>query len=94
MTPPTPGLRQLFNKSNDVAKVQLVVPAGDEIHVTDYVAGQLPSGAFAPATDETRAAVQARRDAEADETPAVEPVAAVPPVRPAPVKAAAKKAGK
>lgn len=35
-----PGVR-LRNKSNDIARVGLVVPAGDELEVSDYVAGQL-----------------------------------------------------
>ncbi len=48
MNPPTSGLRPLFNKSNSAQRVELIVPAGDEIHVTDAVAAQLP-GSFAPA---------------------------------------------
>lgn len=47
MNPPTPGLRPLFNKSNSAQRVELIVPAGDEIHVSDAVASQLP-GSFAP----------------------------------------------
>lgn len=35
-----PGVR-LRNKSNDIARVTLVVPAGDEIEASGYVAGQL-----------------------------------------------------
>lgn len=42
---PSAGLRQpgvrLRNKSNDIARVTLVVPAGDEIEASGYVAGQL-----------------------------------------------------
>lgn len=38
---PKPGLRVLRNRSNDVAKISLVVPAGDELQVSDYVADQL-----------------------------------------------------
>ncbi len=50
MNTPTPGLRRLFNKSNDVAKVSLVIPAGDEVVVSDYVAEQL-GAAFGPLTE-------------------------------------------
>lgn len=35
------GLRTIHNGSNGVAKVSLVVPAGDELTVSDYVAEQL-----------------------------------------------------
>lgn len=41
LRPIEPGLRQLVNASNDVAKVSVVVPAGDELTVSDEVAGQL-----------------------------------------------------
>lgn len=43
LRPPSAGLRQFHNKSNDVAKIQILVPAGDAIAVTDYVASQLTS---------------------------------------------------
>lgn len=48
MNAPTPGLRQLFNRSNSAQRVELIVAAGDELHVSDAVAAQLP-GSFAPA---------------------------------------------
>ncbi len=35
-----PGVR-LRNKSNDIIRASVVVPAGDEIETSDYVAGQL-----------------------------------------------------
>ena len=38
---PTPGLRPLWNKSNSVAKVSLVVQPGDTIYVSDDLAAQL-----------------------------------------------------
>lgn len=38
---PTPGLRSIRNFGNDVAKVQVVIPAGDELTVSEDVAGQL-----------------------------------------------------
>jgi len=45
LTVPSAGLRRpgvrLRNRSNAVAKVQLVVPAGDELEVGDDVAAQL-----------------------------------------------------
>ena len=41
LKPLNPGLRQFHNKSNDVAKVSLVIPAGDGIAVSEYVAAQL-----------------------------------------------------
>ncbi len=43
MKPVKSGLRTIHNGSNDVAKVQLNIPAGDTIAVSDYVAAQLPS---------------------------------------------------
>ena len=45
MAVPQAGLRQpgvrLRNKSNDIVRAQLVVPAGSELETDDYVAGQL-----------------------------------------------------
>lgn len=42
---PQAGLRQpgvrLRNKSNDIIRAAVVVPAGDELEASDYVAGQL-----------------------------------------------------
>ena len=42
---PQAGLRQpgvrLRNKSNDIVRTSLVVPAGDELEVSAYVAGQV-----------------------------------------------------
>jgi len=52
MTPIKPGLRPayrtLHNGSNDVAKISIVVPAGEDITVSEYVADQLQraTGAF------------------------------------------------
>lgn len=43
MNPPIPGLRSMVNKSNSSQRVEIIVPAGDEIHVTDTVAAQLGS---------------------------------------------------
>lgn len=42
LKPPTPGLRRLRNFSNDIARVQVVVPSGDELEVSEEVAAQLP----------------------------------------------------
>lgn len=41
LNPITPGLRNLRNKSNGIAKVSIAVPAGDELVVSDDVATQL-----------------------------------------------------
>ena len=45
LSTPRPGLRpagvRVFNKSHDVAKVGIVVPAGAEIVADEYVAAQL-----------------------------------------------------
>lgn len=72
LRPIRPTLRTLHNGSNDVAKVSINVPAGDDITVSEYVAAQLQAqtGAFkdgaAPApeasetTDETPAPVKAK----------------------------------
>lgn len=66
LRPPVPGLRQMHNKSNDVAKVSLVIPAGDPITVSEYVAGQLGS-AFAdglPAVTGDAASITEATDAD------------------------------
>lgn len=49
MKPPSPGLHRFVNDSRDVAKVQLVIPAGDELEVSDAVAAQLPGNFKDPA---------------------------------------------
>lgn len=41
LTPPTPGLRRIHNKSKHVAKVAVIVQPGDELEVSDDVALQL-----------------------------------------------------
>jgi hypothetical protein len=47
MNPISPRLRQIHNGGNSVAKVSLVIPAGDDLAVSDYVADQLQrQGAF------------------------------------------------
>lgn len=60
MTPPTPGLRPLWNKSNTAVRVEIIVAAGDTLEVSDDVAAQLPAS-FAPvlSLDEARAAEDA-----------------------------------
>ena len=35
------GLRTIHNGSHDVAKAQVIIPAGDELTVSEYVAEQL-----------------------------------------------------
>jgi hypothetical protein len=60
LTPPTPGLRALFHNSIQPAKVQLAVPAGDTLIVSDEVAAQLQSASThfedvaAPTDDPTK----------------------------------------
>ena len=41
LKPVVKGLRPIHNRSNDVAKTSLVVPAGDTLVVSDAVAAQL-----------------------------------------------------
>ena len=73
---PIPGLRTIHNGSNDVAKVSIGVPQGDELTVSDEVAAQLQSqsGAFKDGPAPARV------------------VEAVEAVKPAKVKSAAKSA--
>jgi hypothetical protein len=77
LTPPTPGLRRIHNKSKHVAKVAVIVQPGDELEVSGDVALQLV--AQTPAFGDGPAPKPA---------PEVEPVAEVKPAK----KAAAKKA--
>lgn len=44
MRAPRPVLRKLHNNSQDVARVALVIPPGDELEVSEAVAGQLQAG--------------------------------------------------
>ena len=46
MKPPRGGLRPLYNGSNDVAKVELRVPAGATVQAQDGVADQLLASGF------------------------------------------------
>jgi hypothetical protein len=43
---PVPGLRSMVNPSHDVAKVSLVVPAGETVDASEYVAEQLERQGF------------------------------------------------
>lgn len=79
LTPPSPGLRRIHNKSKHVAKVAVIVQPGDELEVSDDVALQLV--AQTPVFADGAAPVP------------VEDVEAVPePVEAAPVKPARKRA--
>lgn len=69
MNPITPGLRPLFNKSKQPAKVQIVVQPGDELAVSDDVAGQL-GAEFAPVGDTSKEDAAAARAAAAGEAEA------------------------
>ena len=108
MRTPTPGLRRFVNNSQDVAKVQLVIPPGDELEVSDAVAAQLETG---PGNFDDPADVPERRpqvvkdadgeidyDATSDEALAAlgltRPVAEGPPVVEAPVAPVKKPAAK
>ena len=54
MNAPTPGLRRLYNRTKSVAKVEIRVQPGDEIHVPDDVADGLLNGLdshFSPVAD-------------------------------------------
>lgn len=77
MNHPTPGLRRLFNRSHSPVRVEVIVPAGDALDVSDDVAGQLTaaSGAFGPEPSAAPAA-------EPTPEPAAE--AAEPEAKPAP----------
>lgn len=69
LRPIDPGLRRLFQNRNDVSKVSLVVPAGDELTTSDAVAEQLlRSGDFVD-LDAAKPAAPAP-EAVADEAPA------------------------
>lgn len=73
LKPPTPGLRRLFNGSNSTARVEILVPAGDTLEVSDVVAEQLAqrgefkeaAAAPAPEVDEPKPP-RPRRKREAD----------------------------
>lgn len=41
MNAPTPGLKRLRHNANSPKRVELIVPAGDELEVSDEVAAQL-----------------------------------------------------
>lgn len=71
MKTPNPRLRPLFNNTKSTARVELFIPAGAEIAVTDDVADQLPAG-FKPADNQ---AVTITVDV--DEAPAVEALQAL-----------------
>lgn len=47
MKTPIPGLRPIRNRSIQPAKVQLVIAPGDELHVSEDVAGQLEAASQA-----------------------------------------------
>lgn len=75
--PLNPIRPRLRNVSNGVAKVELVVPAGDEIEVSEEVAAQLAH----------------QRAPFSEATPSeAKPVAKKPPAKKAPAKKAAPKA--
>jgi len=90
MRPPRSGLRPIHNRTQDVAKVELRVPAGGTVSVQDDVAAQLlATGAFgegaAPAglLDALDAGHELRYPAEARKAPEPDPVPDEPKVKPA-----------
>lgn len=86
MKTPVPGLRPIHNRSNQPAKVQVVIAPDDTLHVSEDLAGQLER------------ATTALRDPEWTPTPKVtealpEPAAEEEPAKPV-KKAAAKRTAK
>lgn len=76
LRPIDPGLRRLSQNRNDVAKVSLVVPAGDELTTSDAVAAQLlQTGHF---VDLDAAPAAEAEPAPEPEATAVEPEADAP----------------
>lgn len=70
LNPPVPVLRTLFQKRNNVAKVSLVVPAGDELVVSEGVAEQLlATGDFVETSVLEGEVVPARRGSTDDAAP-------------------------
>jgi len=72
LKPVVKGLRPIHNRSNDVAKTSLVVPAGDTLIVSDAVAAQLlgaqvgfAEGEGPPPDERTDAEREADEEAEA-----------------------------
>lgn len=43
LAPPTAGLRRITNRSKSPIRTEVVVPIGDDLEVSDYVADQLVS---------------------------------------------------
>lgn len=65
LKPPTPGLRRLFNGSNSTVRVEILVPAGDTLEVSDAVAEQLAvRGEFKEAAAEPRSVEDAPKPAK------------------------------
>lgn len=62
LRPIVPGLRVMVNPSHDVAKVSLVIPAGDLVSVSDEVAAQLERQGFKGAEVAVPAAVAPTED--------------------------------
>jgi len=75
---PIPGLRPLFHNSNQPTKVTLVIPAGDELAVSDDVAAQLQAASTHFESPDTPKVAPPAADTPADDEP-VEPA----PKRPA-----------
>lgn len=100
LNPVTGGLHRLKNDSHDVAKVAIAIPAGDEVEVSEVVAGQLgEQGNFRDPDDVPEPAPQVVRDengeidVEASDPDALAAAGVVAPaVKAAPVKKAPKRA--
>ena len=54
MNAPTPGLKRLRHNANSPKRVEVIVPAGDELEVSDEVAAQLQAADshFQPVTEQ------------------------------------------
>ena len=55
MNAPKPGLKRLRHNANSPKRVELIVPAGDELEVSDEVAAQLTAADthFQPIAEQT-----------------------------------------
>lgn len=55
MNAPTPGLKRLRHNANSPKRVELIVPGGDELEVSEQVAAQLQATDphFQPVTEPT-----------------------------------------
>lgn len=94
LNPIRPTLRTIHNGTRDVAKASIVIPAGDDLTVSEYVADQLQrDGAFkdGAAPEALLVSLAAARDAEAETQPTEADAGPTVRVKKAPAKKAAAK---